>query len=139
GRRDIRDVLGRLREQGKTVFVNSHLLQELEMICERVAILVRGRVVKQGTIDDLTRAQQRYDIELAETDPTALAVLRPRIVEAIRKTGATIAEKTPAPSAAPPRAAGGPPPLMGYAGYVPVFGTHGNGAQFAVDAGTLSN
>ena len=78
GRRDIRDVLSRLREQGKTVFVNSHLLQELEMICERVAILVRGRVVKQGTIDDLTRAQQRYDIELAETDPAALAVLRPR-------------------------------------------------------------
>jgi ABC-2 type transport system ATP-binding protein len=144
GRRDIRDVLGRLREQGKTVFVNSHLLQELEMICERVAILVRGRVVKQGTIDDLTRAQQRYDIELAEADPTALAVLRPRILEAIRKTGAAIAEKTPAPPAAPPRAANGPPPLqqpptMGYAGYIPVFGMHGAGPQFAVDAGTLPN
>ena len=51
-----------------------------------VAILVRGRVVKQGTIDELTRAQQRYDIELAESDPTALAVLRPRVLEAIRKT-----------------------------------------------------
>src|SRR3954452_16718622 len=103
GRRDIRDTLLRLREQGKTVFVNSHLLQELEMICERIAILVRGRVVKQGTIDDLTRAQQRYDIELAESEQTALAVRRPRVLEAIRKTGGTITEKTPAP---PPRAAG---------------------------------
>jgi ABC-2 type transport system ATP-binding protein len=140
GRRDIRDVLGRLREQGKTVFVNSHLLQELEMICERVAILVRGRVVKQGTIDDLTRAQQRYDIELAEGDPSAIAILRPRILEAIRKTGATIKEKTPAP---PSRASDGPPPLqpppIGYAGYIPVFGVHGAGPQFAVDAGTLAN
>jgi ABC-2 type transport system ATP-binding protein len=139
GRRDIRDVLNRLREQGKTVFVNSHLLQELEMICERVAILVRGRVVKQGTIDDLTRAQQRYDIELAETDPAAMAALRPRVLEAIRKTGAAIAEKTPAPPAPPAPPPLPSPPVMGFVGYVPVFGVHANGPQFAVDAGTLGN
>jgi ABC-2 type transport system ATP-binding protein len=64
GRRDIRNVLTRLREQGKTVFVNSHLLSELEMICDRVAILVAGQVAKQGGIDELTAAKQRYEIEL---------------------------------------------------------------------------
>jgi hypothetical protein len=64
GRRDIRDVLNRVRGQGKTVFINSHLLSELEMICDRVAILVQGRVAKQGTIDDLTAKSQRYDIEV---------------------------------------------------------------------------
>src|SRR5687768_6375430 len=64
GRRDIRDVLVRLREQGKTVFVNSHLLSELEMVCDRVAILVHGQVAQQGTINELTVAQQRYDIEV---------------------------------------------------------------------------
>ena len=53
GRRDIRDVLAGLREHGKTVFINSHLLSELEMICDRVAILVGGRVARQGTIDEL--------------------------------------------------------------------------------------
>jgi ABC-2 type transport system ATP-binding protein len=64
GRRDIRDVLVRLRAQGKTVFINSHMLSELEMICDRVAILVMGVVAKQGTIGDLTAARQRYEIEV---------------------------------------------------------------------------
>src|SRR5258708_6508464 len=63
GRRDIRDVLGRLREQGKTVFVNSHLLSELEVISDRVAILVAGQVARQGGMDELTVAKQRYEIE----------------------------------------------------------------------------
>ncbi|MBT8484794.1 MAG: ABC transporter ATP-binding protein, partial [Phycisphaerae bacterium] len=47
GRRDIRDVLLELRGEGKTVFLNSHLLSELEMVCDRVAILVQGAVVEQ--------------------------------------------------------------------------------------------
>jgi ABC-2 type transport system ATP-binding protein len=63
GRRDIRAVLGQLREQGKTVFVNSHLLSELEIMCDRVAILVAGQVARQGGIDELTAAKQRYEIE----------------------------------------------------------------------------
>jgi ABC-2 type transport system ATP-binding protein len=65
GRRDIREVMSRMRDQGKTVFVNSHLLSELEMVCDRVAILVSGRVARQGTIDALTAAKQRYEIEVA--------------------------------------------------------------------------
>jgi ABC-2 type transport system ATP-binding protein len=64
GRRDIRDVLARLRAEGKTVFINSHLLSELELVCDRVAILVAGRVARQGTIDELTVAKQRYEIEV---------------------------------------------------------------------------
>jgi ABC-2 type transport system ATP-binding protein len=68
GRREIRDVLVKLREQGKTVFVNSHLLSELEMVCDRVAILVQGRVVMQGTLHDLTAESRRYEIEI-DGDP----------------------------------------------------------------------
>jgi len=64
GRRDIRAVLGQLRSQGKTVFINSHLLSELEAICNRVAILVGGKVARQGTLDELTVAKQRYEIEV---------------------------------------------------------------------------
>jgi ABC-2 type transport system ATP-binding protein len=66
GRRDIRVVMDRMREQGKTVFVNSHLLSELEAVSDRVAILVAGRVARQGTIDELTVAKQRYEIEVAD-------------------------------------------------------------------------
>ncbi len=62
GRREIRDVLVKLKAEGKTVFLNSHLLSELEMVCDRVAILVQGNVATQGTIDDLTADSQRYEI-----------------------------------------------------------------------------
>lgn len=64
GRRDIRNVLVELKGRGKTVFLNSHLLSELEMVCDRVAILVQGTVSSQGTIDELTSGQHRYDIEI---------------------------------------------------------------------------
>src|ERR1700722_17360852 len=69
GRRDIREVLSRLREQGKTVFINSHLLSELELICDRMAILVSGQVAKSGTLDELTAARQRYEIQFAAGTP----------------------------------------------------------------------
>lgn len=65
GRRDIRQILTTLRDQGRTVFLNSHLLSELEMVCTRVAILVQGRVSAQGSIDELTRDSRRYEIEVA--------------------------------------------------------------------------
>ena len=54
GRREIRDLIGDLRDEGVTVFLNSHLLSEVERICTRVAILDRGRVVRDGTVDQLT-------------------------------------------------------------------------------------
>ena len=73
GRREIRDVLLRLKCEGRTVFVNSHLLSELEMISDRVAILVAGRVVQQGTIDEFTRDRQCFLIELAAGDPAAVS------------------------------------------------------------------
>ena len=64
GRREIRAVLQALRDQGKTVFLNSHLLGEVEHLCDRVAILVAGKVVRQGTLDELTSHSYAYEIEL---------------------------------------------------------------------------
>jgi len=69
GRRDIREVLTRMKQEGRTVFVNSHLLSELEAISDRVAILVQGRIVKQGTLDELTITKQRYEIDVAPAPP----------------------------------------------------------------------
>lgn len=71
GRRDIREVLKQLRERGKTVFINSHLLSELEVICDRVAILVQGKVASQGRVDDLTIDQRFYKITFDWTRDTA--------------------------------------------------------------------
>lgn len=64
GRRDIRTICSRLRDEGMTVFLNSHLLSELELVCDRVAILVQGKVSSQGTIDELTRGMQYYELEV---------------------------------------------------------------------------
>jgi len=71
GRREVLDVLGRLRGQGKTVFINSHALSELETICDRIAILAHGQVTTQGTLDDLTFARARYEIEVVMSDYAA--------------------------------------------------------------------
>ena len=77
GRRDIREVLKQIRDRGKTVFINSHLLSELEAICDRVAILVSGTVAQQGRIDDLTLDQRYYRVSFDWTrenaDPDAVA------------------------------------------------------------------
>lgn len=69
GRRDIRDVLLRIRNRGACVFLNSHLLSELEMVCDRMAIMVQGEVAAEGTIDDLTRESRRYEIRIAGSPP----------------------------------------------------------------------
>lgn len=73
GRRDIRELLVHLKQAGKTVFLNSHLLSELEMVCDRVAIMVQGKVAMQGTIGDLTIKQRWYTIET--NDPTRTAAI----------------------------------------------------------------
>ena len=73
GRKEIRDVLTRLKSQGKCVFLNSHLLTELEMVCDRLAIMVQGQVVRQGTIDELTTGRHQYLIDIDTTDPAVAA------------------------------------------------------------------
>lgn len=65
GRREIRELMGRLKEKGHTIFLNSHLLGEVELICDRVAILQKGELVREGTIADLTRQKGRYEMAVA--------------------------------------------------------------------------
>ncbi|GAB4550789.1 MAG: ABC transporter ATP-binding protein [Phycisphaerales bacterium] len=66
GRRDIREMIKDLKARGMTVFLNSHMLTELEQVCDRVAIMHKGRVVSQGTIDELTEEGKRVEIEVTE-------------------------------------------------------------------------
>jgi ABC-2 type transport system ATP-binding protein len=65
GRREIRAIMDRLRSEGKTIFLNSHLLGEVELICDRVAIMQRGEIVRAGTVDALTRMTGLYVLGLA--------------------------------------------------------------------------
>jgi ABC-2 type transport system ATP-binding protein len=65
GRREIRELMGRLKDRGHTIFLNSHLLGEVELICDRVAILQQGTLVREGTIAELTQQKGRYEIAVA--------------------------------------------------------------------------
>lgn len=56
GRTEIRAVLKQLQAQGKTIFLNSHLLQEIELTCERVAVLTRGQVRQVAPVEEMTQA-----------------------------------------------------------------------------------
>jgi len=72
GRKEIRDVLKDLRSQGATIFLNSHLLSEVELICDRVAILDKGQVLRVGTISDITAPQLEYEIQVEAPIPQHL-------------------------------------------------------------------
>jgi ABC-2 type transport system ATP-binding protein len=64
GRGEVRALLARLRERGTTVFLNSHLLGEVERVCDRVCVLDRGRVVAEGSLDGLLGAARGVRVRL---------------------------------------------------------------------------
>lgn len=69
GRREMRGVLNELRAQGRTVFVNSHMLGELEMVCDSVAIMSQGELLRQGSLEELTAASRRYVVDFVGALP----------------------------------------------------------------------
>ena len=69
GRRKIRDFLFRLKEEGKTIFLNSHLLGDVERMCDRVAILNEGLLIREGTVEELTRSQNFFTFRIAGDAP----------------------------------------------------------------------
>ena len=64
GRSDVRALIERLRARGVTVFLNSHLLGEVERVCDRVCIVDRGRVVAEGTVDALIGQSRGVRVQL---------------------------------------------------------------------------
>jgi ABC-2 type transport system ATP-binding protein len=66
GRLEVREIITSLRDRGKAVFLNSHLLSELEMICDSVAIIKGGRVVEEGTLAELLKGRVEVEVTAAE-------------------------------------------------------------------------
>lgn len=65
GRKEIRDVLIKLKDEGKTIFLNSHLLSEVEMITDRIAILNKGKLIKEGAVNELKKKGEEYNFVLS--------------------------------------------------------------------------
>lgn len=74
GRRDVRDLVQRLQSAGTTVFLNSHLLSEIERVCDRVAIITRGEVVASGDLGELLETRE-VELRLGEGAQAALELL----------------------------------------------------------------
>jgi len=110
GRRDIRNILTKLKAEGKTIFLNSHLLSELEMVCDRVSIMVKGLVAQQGTIAELTDHRACYTVrvapEHADFVSQAMSSLAPNgslaTGEEVTSDGSAISIKTKDPAVAQP-------------------------------------
>jgi ABC-2 type transport system ATP-binding protein len=76
GRHDVREVIRALKRRGASVFLNSHLLSEVEQVCDRVAVIDRGKVIALGTMDELRGAQNAVRLQLAGLDGAGREVLR---------------------------------------------------------------
>lgn len=63
GRKEVRDIIFHLKDQGKTVFFSSHILQDVEMICDRVAILHKGQLRKLGSLSELLSEMKERETE----------------------------------------------------------------------------
>jgi ABC-2 type transport system ATP-binding protein len=66
GRKEIRDILIDLKNKGKTIFLNSHLLSEIELVCDRVAILNKGILIKEGKVSDIATYSDTYIFETSD-------------------------------------------------------------------------
>jgi ABC-2 type transport system ATP-binding protein len=76
GRADVRSIIRRVREAGSTVFLNSHLLTEVERVCDRVAIVDHGRVLASGRLTDLL-GESTVRIHVTDLAASAVATLAP--------------------------------------------------------------
>jgi ABC-2 type transport system ATP-binding protein len=96
GRKEIRDLILRLKEEGKTVFMNTHILPDVEMLCDRVAIIVKGRIRHEGAIDRfLEEGEREADLVLAGLPPQVPAELEDAFGAQIRGLGDRIEVRVP--------------------------------------------
>ena len=120
GRREVRDLIASLRDEGKTVFMCSHILSDIEVLCDRVAILKRGKLSQAGYLDELrARPDDPHQMEVMATgvDAATLKQVLPdgqitptprglrieisaeneieRVLAALRKTGGKVVSVQP--------------------------------------------
>ena len=87
GSRQIRDLIMKLRERGITVFLCSHLLEQVQEVCDHVGIIFRGKMVKEGRLDDLIAIEDQTEIILKDASPELILQIKALVGSS---TGASI-------------------------------------------------
>lgn len=100
GRKEVRDIILRLKQEGKTVFFSSHILADAELICDRVAILNKGKLIRCGPLREMLSAQiKEYEVVVADPSESVLTQFRPetaRLVESRDEVLFVFREEAPA-------------------------------------------
>jgi len=91
GRKDVRDLVLRFREEGRTIMFSTHILSDVEMICDRVAILIEGRVTDCGTLSSLLDPAARVvEVAARGVSPELDSSLRAQSKQSVQRDGSSV-------------------------------------------------
>ena len=90
GSRQIRDLILRLRDEGYTVFLCSHLLEQVQEVCDRVGILFRGRMRREGSLDELIAIEGQTTLTLDGASPDLISRIRTLVAS---ESGAAVVDE----------------------------------------------
>lgn len=76
GRKEVRLILERLKQRGTTIFLNSHLLEDVEMLCDRMALLNNGVILRHGNVSDVLNTRTRWRFKVGGYSPFLLSWLK---------------------------------------------------------------
>jgi ABC-2 type transport system ATP-binding protein len=76
GSRQIRDLILRMRDRGITVFLCSHLLEQVQEVCDHVGIIFRGKMVKEGKLEDLIGIEDQTEFTIRDASPELVEEMR---------------------------------------------------------------
>lgn len=95
GRRHVRDLLLRLKSEGKTIFLSSHLLSEVEQVCDYIAVLRRGQLVYTGKPEDAKSPSERFLITVTPLTNELVTSLESKNVDVDTRPGCAVVAATP--------------------------------------------
>ena len=95
GSRQIRDLIFRLKEDGVTIFLCSHLLEQVQEVCDRVGIIFEGKMVNEGTLDELTAIESQHEIIIENADTELLKSIDEIILKHASSGAKLVSSQTP--------------------------------------------
>lgn len=84
GSRQIRDLILKLRERGITVFLCSHLLEQVQEVCDHVGIIFQGKMIREGRLDDLIAIEDQTEVVIRDASPELVARLQAIVSEDVK-------------------------------------------------------